>query len=240
MKKRLIPVVVILAVAAGLWAVLSRRDFSYAGTVEATVVDISPQVVSVIEAVDVKEGDAVKAGQTLVRLKGEDIRLAAELAERDFMRAQELHKKGSIPDEAFDRTRFKRDDAALKLSWCTLTSPIDGTVLNRYHEPGELVNPSLKLLTLANLREVWAYVYVPQPLLAKLTLNRIVRAWVPETRAALKGRVAHISDQAEFTPRNVQTREERTRLVYAVKVLFDNSAGTLKPGMTIETKLLPE
>jgi HlyD family secretion protein len=239
MKKR-IPIVLAVVAAAALaaWALLRRPAFLYAGTVEATYVDISPQLSSTISTVTVHEGDPVRVGQTLIELTGEDFRLAAQIAERDFDRGKRLHESGSMPDEAFDRLRFKRDDAALKVRWCTIASPIDGVVMSRYHEPGELVNPSMKLLTLADLSELWAYVYVPQPMLARISLNMPVTGVIPEMNSeAVPGRISHIRSEAEFTPKNVQTREERTRLVYGVKIAFPNRDGRLKPGMTVEVRL---
>jgi len=239
MKKKIILAVVLLAMAGAVaWRFLHHRDFLYAGTVEATDVDLTPQVSAVISTVTVREGDPVKKGQVLVAMAGEDYKLAAQMAARDYKRAVALHRSGSMSDEAFDKLRYKHEDAALRVSWLTLTAPIDGTVTHRYREPGELVNSSMKLLTVADLQDVWAYVYVPQTLLAKLRLGMAVDGYLPELgMKRLPGRVAFIRPEAEFTPKNVQTRDQRTRLVYGVKVAFDNSEGLLKPGMTVEVRL---
>lgn len=238
MKKK-IPLILILAVSGCvLWKFARQSRFLYAGTVEATYVDLSPQVTTTIASIEVREGDPVKKGDVVVRLTGEELKLAANIAERDFQRAVKLHSSGSMPQESFDRLRFKRDDALLRVSWCTLTSPIDGTVIDRYHEPGELVNPSMKLLTLADLTNIYAYVYVPQPVLAKIKLGQDVKGFIPELdMKELSGRINHIRDEAEFTPKNVQTREERTRLVYGIKISFPNADLLLKPGMTVEVDL---
>lgn len=239
-KKIRIAVVLLLAViaAAFSWRYFANREFFYAGTIEATEVDLSPRVSSVIAAFKVKEGEAVKSGQTLVELAGEDIKLAALQAERDYNRAVKLRKEGSMTQEAFDRLEFRHKDAALKVEWCSILSPLDGTVLDTYFEAGEQVGPGMKLLTLADLSEVWAVVYVPQTLLAKISLNMAVQGVIPELKMRrFEGRITHIASEAEFTPKNVQTRNERTRLVYGVKVVFPNPDGTLKPGMTIEVKL---
>jgi HlyD family secretion protein len=238
MKKRLMIAAAVAAAGFLIWRIAFQRPFLYAGTIEATEVDISPQVAGVISDVAVREGDPVKKDQVIVSIAGEDIRLAADIAEKDFRRAEKLRANGSMPEESFERLRYRRDDAVLKASWCTLKSPLDGVVLDRYHEPGELVNPSMKLLTLADMSEVWAYVYVPQPVASKLSIGQAVEAIVPEIKGrSFSGKIVHIRDQAEFTPKNVQTREERTRLVYGAKIAFPNSDRTLKPGMTVEVKL---
>ncbi|TBR17665.1 HlyD family efflux transporter periplasmic adaptor subunit [bacterium] len=228
-----------LALAFAAWSRLKDRDFRYAGTVEATEVSLSPRLSSTIAKVAVREGDAVQAGQVLVELACEDVRLAADIAQREFKRSEQLYKEGAAPFEAFDRDRNRRDDTALKLSWCRVESPLAGTVLARLHEPGELVAPGTKLLTLADLAGVYAYVFVPQGELHRLKPGAEVQAFLPEAgREARRGRIAFIRPQAEFTPKNVQTREERTRLVYGVKVELDNADGALKPGMPVEV-LLP-
>ncbi|MBI5625260.1 MAG: efflux RND transporter periplasmic adaptor subunit [Elusimicrobia bacterium] len=236
MKKIIIPVVV-LAAALGAWLLLRRPEFLYAGTVEATEVDLSARLSSTIAAFPAAEGRPVKAGEVLVRLSCEDFKLAAELADRDFTRAQKL-RDGAMTEESYDRLRYKRDDARLRLDWCVVKAPMDATVLAVYHEVEESVSPGTKLLTLADLGEVWAMVYVPQPLLAKLSLGMEVSALLPELPGrTFAGRIAHIRDEAEFTPKNVQTRQERTRLVYGVKVAFPNADRVLKPGMTLEVRL---
>ena len=126
----------------------------------------------------------------------------------------------------------------MRLGWATMRSPIDATVITRYHEPGEMVNPGTKLLTLADVEHVWAYVYVEQPLLSKIKTGMEVGGIIPESdMKKITGSIAKINDEAEFTPKNVQTRRERTRLVYGVKIAFDNREGLLKPGMTVEMRL---
>lgn len=240
MKKRIQIVAVLALVGAAsalTWRFMREKDFYYAGTIEATEVSISPRVSSVIALFNVKEGDSVENGQVLVHLAGEDLKLVAEQARRDYERAQRLLKDGTMTQEVYDRIAFRYKDAALKVSWCTIESPLNGTVLNKYFEPGEQVSPGMKLLTLADLNEVWAIVYVPQPMLVKISLGMKVKGYLPELKMrAFEGKVTHISDQAEFTPKNVQTRDERTRLVYGIKVTFPNPDKILKPGMSIEVE----
>jgi HlyD family secretion protein len=134
--------------------------------------------------------------------------------------------------------RTQRDLTTLQVSWLTLTAPASGTVLQKFHEPGEWARPGVNLLTLGSLKEVWAFVYVEQPMLARVALGQEVAGILPEMPGrTFTGRIALIRDQAEFTPKNVQTRDERTRLVYGIKIVFPNPDKVLKPGMSIEVKL---
>jgi HlyD family secretion protein len=214
------------------------KPFRYAGTIEVTKVDVPARVASVISAVTVQEGDSVQEGQVVVRLACEDLRIAAERVQGDFERVTLLRRANAASAEEEAHIKAARDDAILRVGWCDVAAPLTGTVLTRYHEPGEQVAPGSKLLTLADLRQVWAYVYVPQPLLAQLRIGMELTGRLPELQdRALPGRVIKINDEAEFTPKNVQTREERTRLVYGVKVRFQNPNGLLKAGMPIEVAL---
>ncbi|HAT71687.1 MAG TPA: secretion protein HlyD [Elusimicrobia bacterium] len=239
MKKKIIPLVILLlAGSAIVLKIRSGRDFRYSGTIEATETDLSARISGVIESYGAAEGEPVKKGQAIAALDCADLRLAAGLAAEDFKRAEELYKGGSVSKENYDRLKYKRDDSALKVDWCSVKSPVNGRLLYAYHEKGELVGPGARLATVADLSGVWAYVYVPHDLLAGLKTGQEVKGYLPEAGdKEFPGRVSVIHSEAEFTPKNVQTRKERTRLVFAVKISFPNPDETLKPGMTIEVKL---
>ncbi len=239
-RKKLIPIIGAAVVIIGIivYLLVKRGEFLYAGTVEATEVDISSRLSAVIGSVNFNEGDDIKKDDLLVKLSIEDIDVQYQQALKDFKRMKELLAAGSGSQENYDRMRFKLEDMQVMEDWANIKSPLDGTVILKYHEPGEMVSPGTKLFTLADLSKVWAYVYVEQPVLSKLSIGMQVEGFIPE--AAMKkfsGKIAHIKEEAEFTPRNVQTRKERTRLVYGVKVEFENKERFLKPGMTIEVKL---
>lgn len=240
MKKgiRIVLLLVVISLAAYAYWHQKGNAFAYAGTVEATEVDVSSQVASTIGSLGAEEGQAVTLGQALATLDGQDYKLSQSLASDDYNRGLKLFNSGSMPQENFNHLKTQKEMADLRVQWCNIISPINGRVLTRYHEPGEWVNPGTKLYTLADLREVWAYFYVPQPLLAKLSHGQKVVGFLPEVKdRSFEGIISHINEEAEFTPKNVQTEKERTRLVFAVKVTFPNPDGVLKPGMTLEAKL---
>jgi HlyD family secretion protein len=238
-KKRIIAVVAILAITGvAVKLVFFREEFLYAGTIEATEVDVPARVSSVISTRDVDEGTHVKANQILMHLSCEDVRLAANIADENFARSNKLYKEGSQSKENLDQLKNRKEDADLRVAWCSVASPLTGVVLNKYHEAGEWVTPGTRLFTLADLREVWANIYVPQSLIAKLSPGQSLTGYLPELKMqGFEGTISRISDTAEFTPKNVQTREERTRLIYAIKITFKNPKEILKPGMSIEVKI---
>jgi HlyD family secretion protein len=241
-KRSKAPLVVVALVAIGL--VLKQTVFAtpfrYAGTLEATKVDLSSEVPSKIAAVKVQEGDHVKSDQELIALACEDIKVAADLANQNYSRNLRLFKGGSASQETLDLMKNRKDDAAVRVAWCAIKAPLQGTILSRYHEPGEWVMPGTKLMTLADIRNVWAYIYVPQPEVSQLKPGMKLKGHLPEMAdKVFEGTIVKINDEAEFTPKNVQTRSERQRLVFGVKVSFQgaNDDEILKPGMTIEIDL---
>lgn len=119
-----------------------------------------------------------------------------------------------------------------QISLLTITSPRDGVVLTRMVEPGEVITAGYSALTIANINEITITVYVPENRIGEVTLGQSADVNVDTfADATFSARVIHISDQAEFTPRNVQTVEGRKNTVFAVKLQLDDITGKLKPGM---------
>ena len=114
----------------------------------------------------------------------------------------------------------------------TVKAPADGTILTRAIQPGEVVTPGTAAMTLGRLEDLTITVYVPDDRYGEISLGQsadvTVDSFSGETFTAT---VIHIADQAEFTPRNVQTVEGRSSTVFAIKLRLDNPNGKLKPGM---------
>jgi HlyD family secretion protein len=97
------------------------------------------------------------------------------------------------------------------------------------------VSPRAPVVVISDLDHAWANVYVDEPLVPNLRLGQAATL-VTDAGQRLAGTITYISPRAEFTPRNVQTAEERSKLVYRVKVTVDNKDGVLKPGMPVEAE----
>ncbi len=111
-------------------------------------------------------------------------------------------------------------------------SPLNGIVLLRVFEPGELVTAGSTLVTVADLYTLNLTVYVPEDRYGQIALDRAYPVTVDSFPGeAFKGVVTHIADQAEFTPRNVQTVEGRKTTVFAIRLSISNPNLALKPGM---------
>ena len=114
----------------------------------------------------------------------------------------------------------------------TLSSPIDGIVLERAIEPGEVALPSTPLFNLAQLDDLTITVYVPEDRYGEIMLGQSAQVKVDSfPDEVFTGLVVKIADQAEYTPRNVQTQEGRRTTVFAIKLSIQNLDGRLKPGM---------
>ena len=118
----------------------------------------------------------------------------------------------------------------------TLKSPVAGFVTAKLADAGEIVARGAPIVVVTDLDHAWANVYVDEPLVPRLKLGQTV-ALVTDAGQRIEGTITYISPKAEFTPRNVQTAEERTKLVYRIKVTADNRDGVLKPGMPVEAEI---
>jgi HlyD family secretion protein len=151
---------------------------------------------------------------------------------------------GSRPEEIdAARARVASIEARIaaltqQMNDATMVSPVDGVLTSRVAEPGEQLQVGSPICVITQLSEAWLTVYVTDVDLARIRIGQEagVRTDGGQTR---KGRLTYIASKAEFTPKNVQTRDERVKLVYRVKVGLDNADGFFKPGMPAEAAFAP-
>ena len=181
------------------------------------------------EALD-KSATSVEVARNQVTQVEEQVRLleAGPRRERiETRRAQVRQAEAAV--RTFDAT----------LANMTIVPPFDGIVTLRHREPGEIVPPGSAVLTIMNPADRWVRIYVPEPRVGAVHLHMpaaITADTYPEKQ--YRGQVVFIASEAEFTPKSVQTTEERVRLVYAAKVrILDDPALELKPGMPADVRL---
>jgi HlyD family secretion protein len=137
-----------------------------------------------------------------------------------------------------DQAQASLDLARVNLSKTVLTSPAAGTVSQRNAEVGEFAQPGVTLLTLSQLEEMTLTVYVPETKIGLLKLGQTASVSVDSYPGqTFKGTVTFISPKAEFTPKNVQTTEERAKTVFATKIKVSNPEQKLKSGMPADATL---
>ena len=151
-------------------------------------------------------------------------------------------KAGSRPEEiAAAAARVEALDAqiaALDKSQAdaVVRAPVAGTITTKLVDAGELVAPRAPVAIISDLDHAWANIYVDEPLVASLKLGGPATI-LTDGGHSVPGTITYISPRAEFTPRNVQTADERSKLVYRIKVTADNTGGILKPGMPVEATI---
>lgn len=236
------------------------------GTIEAREISVSTLLGARVLEVRCDEGQAVDAGDTLVLLDPTDYRSAllaaeaaasgmaarSELARATLRRLEALRESGGISPGELDRARAEANAAAdalaaadaqadvarKRVADCTVLAPAAGTVSTVVFRAGETAYPGATLLTIVQMDKVWLTVYLPEPLLGRVRLGDSadvrIDAW-PDR--GFRGRIAFISDKAEYTPRDIPTREERVNQVYRTKVELANPEGALKPGMPADARL---
>jgi len=145
---------------------------------------------------------------------------------------------GSRPDQIdaaqwqVTQAEFALAQAQSRLREAVVVSPIDGVVLRKNLEAGETANPGVPILTLVNPKDVWLRAYVPETEVGRLKVGDTATLHVDAfPNRVFTGRLIEIASEAEFTPRNVQTKKERVNLVFRIKIQIDNPDGLLKPGL---------
>jgi HlyD family secretion protein len=119
----------------------------------------------------------------------------------------------------------------------TIVAPVDGFVTLTLADQGELLAPRTPVVVVTDLDRAWANLFVPEPMVPRVKLGQSASVTTDAGGDPIPGKVTFISPKAEFTPRNVQTADERSKLVYRIKVTVDNSKGILKQGMPVDAEL---
>lgn len=327
-RRRLLAPALVLAASAACAPAGDPNELRASGHVEATEVRLAPEMGGRVLTLDVKEGDRVSAGATILTIDASDLALSIARAKTEQASAEaqlRLVRVGARPEDVrqaeaqvdaaradipaamaeldaanADLKRYElllerksgaqkpRDDAATRrdvaqarldaaqkrvataeaalarvkagarqeevavaasriattdaviasledqLKDATLVSPVSGVVTEKLAEAGEVVAPRAPVVVITDLDHAWADVYVPEPAVPRIRMGQIATLYTDAGGQGLTGTVTYISPRAEFTPRNVQTADERAKLVYRIRVSVDNTAGVLKQGMPVD------
>jgi HlyD family secretion protein len=205
------------------------------------------------------EADLAGAQMDLDRMEGllgagsgttkarDDARTRRDVARSGRDAAQERLSRleaGFRPEEK-DAARARRDAADARIAQleqqlkdALILSPVAGVVTERLAERGELAARGTAIFTVTDLPNAWLNAYVAETDLGRLRLGQEAEVTTDDGQAR-RGRVSFVASRAEFTPKNVQTRDERVKLVYRIKVALENADGLFKPGMPATARLEP-
>lgn len=162
-------------------------------------------------------------------------------AQLEAIRAGATQEEISVAESQVEQAEAALATLQVQLGKMTLLAPRTGVVLERMVNVGEIAPPNFSLLTIVDLDRVTLTVYVPENQIGLVKVGQEVRVKVDSyPERTFDARVVHIASRAEFTPKNVQTKEERVSTVFAVKIEIPNPDGALKPGMPADAEILVE
>ena len=189
-----------------------------------------------------KEYDDVLAERARIQAAHTVVDNATERRNQLLSGDQSLQVQAAENARTQTQAMLSQAEAALKvldvqLEKCQVNAPLDGIVITRNLQAGESIAPTSTVMTVADLTSVKLVVYVPEDQYGKISVGQEVTV-TTDSYAGLtfQGKVKHIADQAEFTPRNVQTVEGRRSTVYAIDITIPNAELKLKPGMPVDAE----
>ena len=200
---------------------INHKTFSV--TMEMTEHVLGAKVAGRLTSLKVDEGDFVKKGQLLATLD------RFEQDKKDYNRTKVLYQNGGADQQSLEHSQLTLEDQQI-------LSPIDGVVLVKDVEAGEIIPEGGGVLVIGDTKDQWIKVYVSEGLVHQLAYGRQASIMVDGAREAYTGHITFIADKAEFTPRNVQTPEERSTQTIAVKVTVDHPDGYLHAGVAADVR----
>jgi HlyD family secretion protein len=232
------------AEATRVW---TERDFRRAEELFGKHLIAAQEVDRARQAYEVATANEVTARERL-DLVGVGPREHEVIAARAELRAArervQLLKAGPRPDAvAAARAQVAQAEAAItlaraRLAEATIAAPIDGVVLRKNLEAGETANPGVPIVTLLDPGDIWLRAYVPETEIGRVRVGQPATITVDAYPGrGFPGTISEVASEAEFTPKNVQTKKERVNLVFRIKIAARNPDGVLKPGMPADAVL---
>jgi HlyD family secretion protein len=222
------------------------------GTIEVKEVDIASRVNSRVLKILADEGKSVIKGEVLAELDDSVVAAQKDAAStmlsnavKNYERSRSLFNTGSISSAAFEQAQSAYisakaqyaqanvlyEDAAVKAPW-------DGLILKRHVEEGELVSANTPIFTIGDMGTAKVKIYVPLMALAKIKYGQEASVTLDGMeKNKFTGKITYISGEAEFTPKNVQTKDERVKEVFEVQVTVPNPDYILKPGVPADVEI---
>jgi HlyD family secretion protein len=250
-----IVVVLLLLIGGGFWWWWSATQTSSAtseqqlsGSVEASQYQVMPAVAGPIVKVLVGEGDKVTKGQEVVRLDRTALKLTLTQAEQGVTAAKAALTNARDDDDSTDaditaaKARLRQAEAAVKLAkvqlgFTIVTSPANGTVVSVLTNAGQNAGQGRALLTIVDPADLYVRVFVPEPAVGRVAVGQSATVTTDSSTQSFTGTVSFIASESEFTPNNVQTKDQRVKRVFEVRIRIADGSGTLKAGMPVDAVL---
>ena len=256
MRKRIVPILIVVVVLGAIgyfwWTnygagAAANQALGGSGTIEAQQVAITPQVSGRIVSAPSQEGAAVKAGDVIYKLDPANLKLAVESAQAGVRAAQSNYthvKNDSASTWAdkqtakaqVDQAKVAQQMAELQVTYTTIKAPVDGVLSSITQHVGENATPGSTMAMLSQVQTLTVTIYVPETRIGEVKIGQAGTLTTDSTKS-YNARVSYISSQAEFTPASIETKDQRTKLVYQVKLDITDADSNLKPGMPADVVL---
>ncbi|MBI4637460.1 MAG: efflux RND transporter periplasmic adaptor subunit [Candidatus Rokubacteria bacterium] len=227
----------------------TERDFRRARELGAKELIAAQEVDRARQAYEAAEATEAGARERLALLEAGPRQHEVEAARAELRAARErveLLRAGPRPDAVraaraqVAEARAARALAEARLAETRLVSPLTGVALRRNLEVGETANPGVSIVTLMDPDDLWLRAYVPETDVGRVRLGQRAAITVDAYPGRIfAGTISEIASEAEFTPKNVQTKKERVNLVFRVKIAARNPERVLKPGMPAAAEIEP-
>lgn len=244
--------VLVMLIGGGVWwwwsstqPTTAAAQEQVSGSVEANEYQVAAALSGRITDVRVAEGDRVTKGQELVRVDRSAGKLQLQQAQQGVKAADAALTNArddgdsTKADIAAARARLAQAEAAVKLAqvqlgYTFITAPRAGTIVSVTTNAGQNAGPGKTLLTMIDPSDLFVRVFVPETGIGKVRAGQVATLVTDSSSATYQGKVSFIASQSEFTPNNVQTKDQRVKLVYEVRVRVSDASGTLKAGMPVD------
>jgi len=253
--KRFLLLILILITSCG-----RNKSGVYSGIFTEENYHLKAEVAGKLNVFNFEEGDKVDAGDTLAIIDNKEIKLVIESIEYqvknlkiqlenledDLKKSEELFRDLAISEMDFERVKRNRDMVYMELKSASasleakkenlkkfyIISPVNGYISLKYLRAGETTLPGVPIVEILDPSLIYLNIYIPEDELPKISIEQSVKIRIDAFPGeSFKGKVSFIAGKAEFTPRNIQTKEDRTLLVYRVKIIVDNPQGKIKSGI---------
>lgn len=199
------------------------KNMTFSGTLEMTEHVLGAKVAGRLTALNVREGDMVSKGELLATFD------RFEQTRKDYARTGVLYQNGGADQQSLEYARLAMEDQQI-------VSPLDGLVLVKSAEAGEIIPAGGGVVVVGDLHEQWVKIFVPEDLMHHISINQQAIIALDGTDKTYKGHVTYVADKAQFTPRNVQTPDERVTQTFAIKIAVDNADENLHAGVAADVK----
>ena len=253
--KRILPILLVLVVAGvAAWyfllggnATTVTNTLGGSGTIETDQVVISPQTSGRIVESPTEDGVSVAKGDVLYRLDASLAKLQVKQAEAGVTAAEAAYKQAKDDKDTkaeiasakaqLDQAKVAVEMAKVQLGYAAITSPIDGVLTNIVLKTGENALPGGTLAVVSNPASLTVTIYVPENQIGQVTVGQNGDLITDSTTKTYHAEVIFIGSQAEYTPASIETKDQRVKLVYQVRLRITDADGALKAGMPADVTL---